>query len=67
MALEEILDRKFSRRDFLKGSMAATAALAGLGAVSRESRLAAAEANVAPKEHAPIIDNDEGGKWIAAA
>ncbi|MBQ7643963.1 MAG: molybdopterin-dependent oxidoreductase, partial [Spirochaetales bacterium] len=67
MALEEILDRKFSRRDFLKGSMAATAALAGLGAVSRESRLAAAEANVAPKEHAPIIDGDEGGKWIAAA
>ena len=39
MALEEILDRKFSRRDFLKGSMAATAAVAGLGAVSRESRL----------------------------
>ena len=67
MALEEILDRKFSRRDFLKGSMAATAALAGLGAVSRESRLAAAEANVAPKEHAPIVDGDEGGKWIAAA
>ena len=66
MALEEILDRKFSRRDFLKGSMAATAAVAGLGAVSRESRLAAAE-TVASKEHAPIVDHDEGGKWIAAA
>ncbi len=66
MALEEILDHKFSRRDFLKGSMAATAAVAGLGAVSRESRLAAAE-TVASKEHAPIVDHDEGGKWIAAA
>ena len=66
MALEEILDRKFSRRDFLKGSMAATAAVAGLGAVSRESRLATAE-TVASKEHAPIVDHDEGGKWIAAA
>ncbi|MBO5543221.1 MAG: molybdopterin-dependent oxidoreductase [Oscillospiraceae bacterium] len=67
MALEDILDRRFSRRDFLKGSMAATAAVAGLGAVSREGRLAAAEETVAPKEHAPIVDQDEGGKWIAAA
>ena len=63
--IDEILNAKFSRRDFLKGTVAATAAVAGLGAVYRENALA--EETVAPKEHAPIVDGDEGGKWIAAA
>ena len=34
MALEEILDRKFSRRDFLKGSMAATATVSSAAETS---------------------------------
>ena len=63
--LEEVLDKKFSRRDFLKGSVAATAAVAGLGFVGKESTLASAE-NVAPAESAAVADAAEGGKWVAA-
>ena len=40
--LEEVLNKEFSRRDFLKGSVAATAAVAGLGFVGKESTLASA-------------------------
>ena len=34
--IDEVLNAQISRRDFLKGTAAATAALAGLGMVSRE-------------------------------
>ena len=66
--MEELLNSRFSRRDFLKGTVAATAAVAGLKLAEGDRSSALAEAEtVAPKEHAPIADHDEGGKWIAAA
>ena len=63
--MSSILDAKFSRRDFLKGTVAATAAVAGLGMLGKEN--AFAENTTAVVEHAPIVDPEEGGKWIAAA
>ena len=59
--LEEVLNKTFSRRDFLKGSVAATAAVAGLGFAGKESTLASAE-SVAPSEGAAVADAAEGGK-----
>ena len=52
--MEEVLNKKFSRRDFLKGTVAATAAVAGLGLAGKENNLASAE-NVAPVEKTPGI------------
>ena len=52
--LEEVLNKEFSRRDFLKGSVAATAAVAGLGFVGKESTPASAE-SVAPSEGGPCL------------
>ena len=63
--LEEVLNKKFSRRDFLRESVAATAAVAGLSFVGRESTLASAD-SVAPAEAAAVADAAEGGKWVAA-
>ena len=62
--MSSILDAKFSRRDFLKGTMAATAAIAGLGLLPKENALAE---STAPVEHPPIADQEEGGKWVSAA
>ena len=62
--MDGILNAEFSRRDFLKGTVAATAAVAGIGLLPRESALAE---STAPVEHAPIVDPEEGGKWVAAA
>ena len=64
--MSSILDAKFSRRDFLKGTVAATAAVAGLGMLGKENALAEDKAAVAV-EHSPIVDPEEGGKWVAAA
>lgn len=64
--MDGILSASISRRDFLKGTAAATAAVAGLslGASRAESALAESPA---PAEHSAIVDPEEGGKWIAAA
>ena len=62
--MSSILDAKFSRRDFLKGTMAATAAVAGLGLLPKENALAE---STAPVEHPSIVDQEEGGKWVSAA
>lgn len=59
-----ILDARISQRDFLKSTLAATAAVAGLGVLPKENALAE---STAPVEHAPITDLEEGGKWIPAA
>ncbi len=64
--IDEVLNAKISRRDFLKGTAAATAAVAGLGMVSRENAMASAE-SVASSEHAEIVNPEEGGKWVTAA
>ena len=67
---DKVLNREFSRRDFLKGTVAATAAVAaaGLGAYSSEVAMADnMEASTAPAEHAPIVNPEEGGTWISAA
>lgn len=80
---DKILNAAFSRRDFLKGSAAATAAVAGLTlAAAKESAMneaapavGSASANsvcinaatAAPGEHPAIVDPEEGGKWTAAA
>ena len=58
--MEEVLNKKFSRRDFLKGTVAATAAVAGLGLAGKENNLASAE-NVAPAEHPEIVNPETGG------
>ena len=63
--IDEVLNAQISRRDFLKGTAAATAALAGLGMVSRENAMAAGE-SVAPAGEAAVADAAEGGKWVAA-
>ena len=64
--MEEVLNKKFSRRDFLKGTVAATAAVAGLGLAGKENNLASAE-NVAPAEHPEIVNPETGGEWVPAA
>ena len=65
---EKLLSKQFSRRDFLKGSVAATAAAAGisLAQFSKENSMAYAE-NTAPVEHSAVTNPEEGGEWIAAA
>ena len=60
-----ILDAKFSRRDFLKGTVAATAAVAGLGMMPRENALA--EGSVGMAEHPEIMDVQSQGKWVTAS
>lgn len=60
--MNELLSAKINRRQFLKGSTAATAAIAALG-----MGLSVNETALAETEHAPIVDHDEGGKWISAA
>lgn len=73
---EKMLNADISRRDFLKGTLAASASVAGLSmaACGNESNLTptapapeAPEATVAPVEHAPIVDIEEGGEWVSAA
>ncbi|MER2235881.1 MAG: molybdopterin-dependent oxidoreductase, partial [Candidatus Limivicinus sp.] len=63
--IDEVLNAQISRRDFLKGTAAATAALAGLGMVSRENAMAAGE-SVAPAGEPAVADATEGAKWVAA-
>jgi len=78
--LNKINDMKLSRRDFLKGSLAATGALAGLslagcGETSLEETTKAPtdapettpEESVAVVEHSPIVDLEQGGQWKNAA
>ena len=64
--LDKIRDAEFSRRQFLKGAAAATAAVTGLGmgAYADENTLAE---TAAPVEHSPIVNPEEGGKWVSAA
>ena len=64
--LEKIENATFSRRQFLKGTVAATAAVAGLSmsAYADENNV---EETVAPMEHSAIMDPEEGGKWVSAA
>ena len=62
--IDEVLNAQISRRDFLKGTAAATAALAGLGMVSRENAMA--EESVAPAGEPAVADATEGAKWVAA-
>mgnify|MGYP002627486277 CR=1 FL=1 len=62
--MSSILDAKFSRRDFLKGTMAATAAVAGLGLLPKENALAE---SVAPAEHPEITDIQSEGKWVTSS
>lgn len=65
--IDEVLNAKFSRRDFLKGTIAATAAAAGLGIVGgSENRLAASAEGMAAAGEPAVVDTAEGGKWIAA-
>lgn len=65
--IDEVLNAKFSRRDFLKGTIAATAAAAGLGIVGgSENRLAASAEGMAAAGEPAVVDAAEGGKWIAA-
>ena len=71
--LENLLNASFSRRDFIKGTAAATAAVTGLslGAGAKESAMAYANApaaeTVAPAEHLAIVDCENEGKWITAS
>ena len=69
--MEKLAGQKVSRRDFLKGSAAATAAVAGLTLVGRQNVAKAEEAAGADAEmsmeHTPITDPEEGGKWVGAA
>ena len=65
--IDEVLNAKFSRRDFLKGTIAAAAAAAGLGIVGgSENRLAASAEGMAAAGEPAVVDAAEGGKWIAA-
>ena len=67
-----------SRRDFLKGSAAATAAIAGLSLVGCDSTKVTetttgsemtteATTQEAPVDHAEIVDICEGGEWLPAS
>ena len=65
--MSSILDAKFSRRDFLKGTVAATAAVAGLGMLPRENALAASDAGEAMAEHPEVMDVQSQGKWVTSS
>ncbi len=76
--IERLANGKISRRDFLKGSAAATASVAALSLVGctdnsvDETKGTTAAPDVdttteAPIEHEKPVDNEEGGKWITAA
>ncbi len=88
--IDKLAHSQVSRRDFLKGSAAATAAVAGLSlagcqSVSETTGGTTAATTAAPGtaaetdattqqptetvaiEHSPIIDPEEGGKWVSAA
>ena len=60
-----ILNAEFSRRAFLKGTVAATAAVAGLGVLSRENAMA--EATMAMSEHPEVMDVQSQGKWVTSS
>ena len=62
--MDGILHAEFSRRDFLKGTVAATAALAGLGLLPKENALAE---SVAPADHPEITDIQSEGKWVTSS
>ena len=75
---QKVTDMKLSRRDFLKGSMAATGAIAALSLTGcqssdlKESSSAAGSSAAdpsteAPVEHSPIVDPETGGEWKNAA
>ena len=79
---DKLLDAKFSRRQFLKGSAAATAAVVSLGMAgcSQESSLSETTADLqettppettsaqaASEDHSPIENPEAGGTWVAAA
>lgn len=76
--LNKIADMKLSRRDFLKGSLVATGAVAGLSLVGCDSSTVVETTTEAPEvsdtttsevttEHSPIVDLEQGGEWKAAA
>ena len=76
---DKLAHSQVSRRDFLKGSAAATAAVAGLSLAGcgnvvdttteapDETTKAPVETTAPGVEYAPIVDPEEGGKWISAA
>lgn len=76
--IKKIADKKLSRRDFLKGSAAATGAVAGWALVGcqPESTLMTTEEPAAKGEepttevnleHSEVEGLPEGGKWVSAA
>ncbi len=65
--MKKLIDAKISRRDFLKGTAAATAAVAGLSMVGGgENLLKASAETMAPAAEPAVVDAAEGGKWVAA-
>ena len=64
--LEKVANSKFSRRDFLKGSAVATAAVAGLSLMGgRSSSIAKADEEVSVT-HDAVVDLEEQGVWKSA-
>ena len=77
---EKLANSQVSRRDFLKGSAAATATVAGLSLAGcgnnvvdttteapKETTKAPVETTAPRVEYSPIVDPEEGGKWVSAA
>ena len=77
---EKLANSQVSRRDFLKGSAAATATVAGLSLAGcgnnvvdttteapKETTKAPVETTAPGVEYSPIVDPEEGGKWVSAA
>ncbi|MBR5473835.1 MAG: molybdopterin-dependent oxidoreductase [Lachnospiraceae bacterium] len=76
--LNKLANASISRRDFLKGSAVATAAIAGLSLVGcqdvKETEEQTTQGTTAEPttgevspEHSAIVDIEEGGKWVSAA
>ncbi len=79
--MDKLLDAKFNRRQFLKGSATATAAVVGLGLVGCAKEASLSESTAAPEDttaaetapgtatadHSPIENPEAGGTWVAAA
>ncbi len=64
--LEKIVNNKFSRRDFLKGSVVATASISALSLAGCSSNKVEEQETGADVEHTPIIDIEKDGKWVSA-
>ncbi|MEG0086144.1 MAG: molybdopterin-dependent oxidoreductase [Niameybacter sp.] len=65
--LDKLMNRAVTRRDFLKGSVVATAAVSALSlAGCSANKVTESDDKFDDLEHSPIENKEEGGTWVTA-